>query len=111
MSKPAVDYGPAQWFEDYSDSLTHVRAGGIAIIGKPGEYAKWAVYLCPCGANGEGQAHGDFPYLINLSSSEERSRWDYSVDHEGRVTLTPSVLDCVHCKSHYFIRDSRVEWC
>lgn len=37
--------------------------------------------------------------------------WDYK-EQDGKVTLSPSVYSTgFPCRSHYFIRGNRVEWC
>lgn len=109
MSGREVGYGPVKWFEEYSDAARYADSGGIAIVGVQGEYAKYAIFACPCGANAEGQEHNGFNYRINLSSAH-KPNWTYEVHEDGTLTLSPSILDLGHCKSHYFIQRSKVVW-
>lgn len=72
----------------------------IYIIGTPDE--PWQVeLLCPCGC-------GDKIVLpVNESTSP---RWSVHVV-SGVPSLSPSVWRTKKCKSHFFLRKGRVEWC
>jgi hypothetical protein len=63
----------------------------------------WAVaMLCPCGCGS----------VIQLSLLETDSpRWRLSVDRKGIPTLAPSVYRTQGCKSHFFLRAGRIDWC
>jgi hypothetical protein len=63
----------------------------------------WAVaMLCPCGCRS----------VIQLSLLETDSpRWQLSVDRKGVPTLAPSVHRTRGCKSHFFLRAGRIDWC
>lgn len=61
-------------------------------------------YNCPCGCGG----------VVMLPTKKHNKGYDGWAFHEqgGQVTLSPSVLSSgFPCKSHYFIRANRVEWC
>lgn len=60
-----------------------------------------ASFLCPCGCK----------ETISLSLIKtDDPRWQARVSREGEVTLTPSVWRTKGCKSHFFVRRSRVIW-
>lgn len=63
----------------------------------------WAVaMLCPCNCGA----------LIQLSLlTNDSPRWRLSFDRKGRPTLSPSVWRTRGCKSHFFLRAGRIDWC
>lgn len=63
----------------------------------------WCVGMrCPCGC---GRT------IELLLIPEAKPRWDISVDSTGRPTLSPSVWLQRGCRSHFWLRGGRVEWC
>lgn len=61
-----------------------------------------AIHLCACGTcNQKTVTPIHNPY----------TGWSMT-NNEGKVTLHPSIGNFqMPCKSHYFIRENRVEWC
>ncbi|MDN3563719.1 DUF6527 family protein [Paeniroseomonas aquatica] len=57
---------------------------------------------CPCGC-------GDTIELLVID--EAKPRWDIALDGNGRPTLSPSVWRKKGCRSHFWLRGGRVEWC
>ncbi|WP_315838659.1 DUF6527 family protein [Bradyrhizobium prioriisuperbiae] len=57
---------------------------------------------CPCGC-------GETIELLVIQEAEPR--WDLLVDGSGRPTLKPSVWIQHGCRSHFWLRCGRVEWC
>lgn len=78
-----------------------VRARHLYLVGDSG--STWAAaFLCPCGC-GE---------VIQLSlMPDDRPRWTLTLHDDKTVTLYPSVWRVRGCKSHFFVRQSMVEWC
>jgi hypothetical protein len=66
-----------------------------------GEYDR-VDFECPCGC-------GHRVYLMIDPGHTSRPSWDLDVDGE-RPTISPSVEEADGCKSHYLIRDGRVQW-
>jgi len=63
----------------------------------------WCVGMrCPCGC-------GRIIELLVIP--EANPRWSLSVDPAGRPTLQPSVWLRDGCRSHFWMRNGRVEWC
>jgi Family of unknown function (DUF6527) len=63
----------------------------------------WCVgFRCPCGC---GQV------IELLVIPEAKPRWDLRVDANGAPTLVPSVWLQRGCRSHFWLRNGRVEWC
>lgn len=65
-------------------------------------------YLCPCGCGKE-------IFLPCHTPEEPRKtepKWGLKLTGEQNlVTLHPSIQDNGPCRSHYHIRDGKVEWC
>jgi hypothetical protein len=63
----------------------------------------WCVGLrCPCGC-------GRTIELLLLP--DVKPRWDLETDDVGRPSLNPSIWLQDGCKSHFWIRQGRVQWC
>jgi hypothetical protein len=60
------------------------------------------VMVCPCGC-------GQLLYMNAMP--EYRPCWKYNIDKKGRISLSPSIHRIVGCKSHFFIKSSRIDWC
>jgi hypothetical protein len=62
----------------------------------------WLIaFKCPCGCNS----------VIQLNLLREASpRWRLYVKSKKKVDIFPSVWRTNGCKSHFFIRGSKVEW-
>lgn len=61
-------------------------------------------YRCPCGCDGV--------IVLPVAAQNKGGCWGYSIDAQGQPTLTPSVSQIGYpCKSHYFIREGKVQWC
>ncbi|MGC9948815.1 MAG: DUF6527 family protein [Bryobacteraceae bacterium] len=61
-----------------------------------------AVLLCPCGCDDR----------IHLSLLRDDSpRWSLRVDNGKLPSLSPSVWRTKGCRSHFFLRQGRIDWC
>lgn len=67
------------------------------------EGENWCVGMhCPCGCR----------HVIELLViPEAKPRWDIHVDPKGHPSLSPSVWLIKGCRSHFWLRNGRVEWC
>ena len=60
-----------------------------------------AAMECPCGCK----------EIVHLNLIPTfRPNWRYRMD-KARITLIPSVRRTTGCKSHYFLRQGKIEWC
>ncbi len=67
-----------------------------------GEHLWAAVMICPCGCK----------ELINLNLLQTiRPRWSVQEHRDGTASLKPSIWRRKGCRSHFFLRHGRVEWC
>ncbi len=67
-----------------------------------GEEPWFVEFFCPCGCN----------ETLHLSVlMEGRPRWTVTHHSDGTITLAPSVWRQVGCRSHFWVRRSRVQWC
>nr|WP_291162796.1 DUF6527 family protein [Hyphomicrobium sp.] len=57
---------------------------------------------CPCGC-------GATIELMILPGANPR--WSIQVDEVGRPTLQPSVWRQTGCRSHFWVRRGRIQWC
>lgn len=63
------------------------------------EKYRTAIHLCACGCG-----------LQTVTPTNEYG-WNIEIK-EKKVTLAPSISNWQYpCKSHYFVRENRVEWC
>jgi hypothetical protein len=84
--------------EDFPDPLKHAT---IYVAGEE-PYPWAAAMVCPCGC-------GD---VIELNLLEQASPcWSIRENIDGTITLTPSIWRTKGCRSHFLIRNSRIDWC
>jgi hypothetical protein len=84
--------------EDIPDELKPLT---VYLCGEK-EHLWAAAMICPCGC-------GD---VIQLNLLQEvRPRWTAEQHRDGTVSLMPSVWRQKGCRSHFFIKHGRVEWC
>jgi hypothetical protein len=73
----------------------------VYLVGE-GEHLWQAVFKCPCGCEDD----------VQLSLMPEgRPRWHATVHENETVSLWPSVSRTVGCRSHFFVRHGRIDWC
>jgi len=83
--------------EELPDRL---KSGTIYLVGE-GEYLWYAAMLCPCQC-------GETLHMNLMPHS--RPRWKVTRHQDGTVTLHPSVWRLMGCRSHFFVRCSRIVW-
>ena len=84
--------------EELPDRLTPAT---VYVLGEK-QYLWSVALLCPCSC---GEA-------LHMSLHDDsRPRWRIRDHRDGTVTLFPSVWRKVGCRSHFFLRRGRVEWC
>ena len=84
------------------DSLPDLLPKRDIVLARDGE-EDWCVgMICPCGC---GQK------IELLVIPEAKPRWDLQTDSKGRPSLRPSVWLQRGCRSHFWLRNGRVEWC
>ncbi len=94
--------GRRLWTVYIEGDLPKVLAKNIVyIVYEVGE--PWHVSLvCPCGCR----------QLMHLNLlPDERPCWRAFDHHDGTVTLQPSISRNVGCKSHFWLRRGKIEWC
>jgi len=91
-----------RWELEWGDELPGtLRDRIVYVVGEEGiDY--YAAMRCPCGC-------GDILQLSLLP--EGRPRWRVHEDRRGIASLSPSVNRTVGCRSHFSLRDGRIEWC
>ena len=62
----------------------------------------WLIGLtCPCGCGAK--------IFLNLLP-DANPRWKFNISSKKRITLSPSVWRTQGCKSHFFIRNNKIDW-
>jgi len=80
---------------EWHDNIPHDLEDGVLYVSM--EFAT-AIHRCMCGCGSE------------LVTPISRRGWRLAYDGQG-VTLSPSIEAAARpCRSHYFIRDSQVQW-
>lgn len=93
--EPPTGAWKTQKVEDIPDAM---EPSTIYVVGSP----PWAVvFLCPCGCQGR----------VNLSLLGSHPRWTLEEHEDGTITMSPSINWTTGCKSHFWLRRSRIEAC
>jgi len=82
-----------------ADPSRALRARKLVLIG-PAEKARWLRFACPCRC---GQV-----VALNLMASHT-PHWAVEEHTDGTLSVNPSV-DATTCRSHFWIRRSRIDW-
>jgi hypothetical protein len=62
----------------------------------------WLVaFKCPCGCNNVIQ--------LNLLKDAD-PRWRLHITSKKKINISPSIWRTNGCKSHFFVRNSKIEW-
>jgi Family of unknown function (DUF6527) len=86
--------------EHVEDPVERPKNKYLYVIGT--ELEPWQVeFLCPCGCSDK---------IVLPVNNETSPRWNIEIK-EGIPTLSPSVFRSKGCRSHFFMRRGRVEWC
>lgn len=84
------------------DSLPRRLPRRNIVLARDGD-GDWCVGMrCPCGC-------GSTIELLIVQGVAPR--WDLRVDSRGRPTLEPSVFLQTGCRSHFWLRRGRIQWC
>jgi hypothetical protein len=94
--------------DEWPDDLQH---GELVIVQKTPGGPKRAHYLCPCGC-GDPLMIPEAGSIHNLDCTQSPC-WTITQEQDGTWTISPSVLmtSPMECKSHYFVRSNRIDWC
>ena len=93
---------PPRYRVERADEVPDVPEVGVMYVVGEGVHEWYAVLGCPCGC---GEA------LVMSLLPDARPRWRVSVDDAGAPSLSPSVNRLVGCRSHFFLRSGRIDWC
>lgn len=81
--------------------------GVLYIVDHEDQREQFVEFNCPCGC-------GETVWIPYYKMGEQRETypsWRY-LEEKGKVTLSPSILSSgFACRSHYFIRNNRIQWC
>ena len=95
-----------KWFEKkhtflyVEDIPENVKDKVVYIVGER-KHPWLIIFKCPCGCNN----------LIQLNLLKEASPcWKFQISNKEKITIYPSIWRITGCKSHFFIRKSKIEW-
>lgn len=96
-------YRPARRLEVVAgDSLPAKMPKYNLVLARDGN-EDWSIgFLCPCGCKRK---------IELLLVPEAKPHWCLTVDNKGRPTLSPSVWLKGGCRSHFWVRNGRIDWC
>lgn len=84
--------------DDYPEEIGQDILYVVGDLAEP----QYAVFRCPCGCGR--------PVELNLNKHSLPS-WELKWHVLGTVTVAPSIWRKDGCRSHYFLRRSKVIWC
>jgi hypothetical protein len=58
-------------------------------------------FLCPCGCK--------VLLYVNLLE-DSKPYWRFCINKKGQISISPSLHRKVGCKSHFFVRNGKIEW-
>ena len=93
---------PRAWQTTRTEVVPDRPATGVVYLVGEGQHLWSVAFLCPCGC-------GELVQLNLLPDT--RPQWDVRTHEDTTVSLTPSVWRTKGCRSHFFLRRGRVEWC
>jgi len=100
-----TNYFSTFWDKPFSvkyteDPIDHPKGKVLYVIGTVDE--PWQVEMrCPCGCNEK---------IVLPVNYETSPRWSITVSKESIPTLHPSIWRSKGCKSHFFLRQGKIEW-
>jgi hypothetical protein len=86
---------------DVEELPQKLKARRLYVVGEDGQ-SWFAALLCPCGCGA----------VIHASLVEaSRPHWRLTRHFAGAVSLYPSMWRTKGCRSHFWLRRGRVDWC
>lgn len=86
-----------EFVEDNPDSISE----NIIFVVQDGNLPELLAFKCPCGCKAG--------IILNLLP-DASPKWSYLINEEGKINIYPSIWRKNGCKSHFFIRESNVDW-
>lgn len=87
-------------FESVEELPDLIPAKKILVVAE-GNQPDSLAFKCPCGC--------DSTIFLNLLQ-DAKPCWKYHITKRGNISISPSIWRKVGCKSHFFIRESRIDW-
>jgi len=101
LDRSAAQRLPDLYCERVEDLPDELAASTLYLVGD-GPHRWAAAMICPCGCTEAIQLN----LLVRV-----RPSWTVQEHADGTVSLSPSVWRTKGCRSHFFVRRSRIEWC
>lgn len=85
------------YLDELPDKVCHKTIYIIGEIKRP-----WLIaFNCPCGCKDVVQ--------LNLLKEAEPC-WRFKIDMKKKISISPSIWKTTGCKSHFFVRNSKINW-
>ena len=86
----------------HAEELPEVPDPAAVYVLGEGDYHWFVALVCPCGCRAT-------LHMSLLPDAEPR--WKLIEHKDGTISLQPSVWRTVGCRSHFFLRHGRIQWC
>lgn len=86
--------------EHVEDIPDRISENTIFIV-QDGNFPELLSFECPCGCKAK--------IILNLLP-DASPKWSYIIDEQGKIDIYPSISRKIGCKSHFFVRESDIDW-
>ncbi|MNR13656.1 hypothetical protein D3C85_1300750 [compost metagenome] len=86
--------------EFVEDTPDRISENTIFVV-QDGNFPEHLAFECPCGCRAR--------IILNLLP-DASPKWSYIIDEKGKIDIYPSIWRKVGCKSHFFVRESNIDW-
>lgn len=85
----------------HGDLPKSLRRNTVYVVMDEGE-PWYTSFICPCGCKS----------VLNMNLlPDESPLWQVCDHNDGTVTIKPSIFRKIGCKSHFWLRHGRIDWC
>lgn len=86
---------------EYVEDVPELIRDKIILIVQDGNDPELLVFKCPCGC--------DLGVSLNLLE-DARPKWNFNFNDDGTMDVYPSIWRTVGCKSHFWLKASKIKW-
>lgn len=95
-----AEVGPKFQIE-FVEDVPDIIAENTIFIVQDGNFPELLAFECPCGCRAR--------IFLNLLP-DASPKWSYIIDEQGKIDIYPSIWRKIGCKSHFFVRESDIDW-
>lgn len=86
--------------EFVEDTPDRISENTIFVV-QDGNFPELLAFECPCGCRAR--------IILNLLP-DASPKWSFYISEQGKIDIYPSIWRKVGCKSHFFVRESNIDW-